>query len=166
MQKKIGCYYVIYKMGVGLQFLDNILAPNFNNLPVLSNEARSCAWLIGMNIGIVGVVCHLECRTRTAKVRNTAVVHATASARVTTDRREVVSLAEGVSGANESHENKESRSNPKQSKEKKSPFILITHRNTQAQGKQAEDKGVCHEDADRSFLVGGSCGQRTTQIHT
>lgn len=147
-------------------FLDNILAANFNNLPVLSNEARSCAWLIGMNIGIVGVVCHLECRARTAKVRNTAVVHATASARVTTDRRKVVSLTEGVSGANKSHENADNYNNVKQSKEKNSFFILIVDRTTQAQENQAEDKGVCHEDADTSSPVGGSCGQRTIQSHT
>ena len=57
-----------------------------------------------MNAGVKRMVCHLECRARTTKIGNAAVVTAIISTRAATDRRKIVGFAEGIPSAD--HRNK------------------------------------------------------------
>ena len=72
-------------------------------LRVHSNASAGAA-LVRVNAGVKGMVCHLECRARTAKIGNAAVVTAIISARAATDRRKIVCFAEGIPSAD--HRNK------------------------------------------------------------
>ena len=114
----------------------------------MASKARSRAETVGVNTAVVGMVCHLECRTGAAKVGDAAVVATiVSSARVATSAGEVVGLPKGLAGADERHKDEDKQS-VQQVINQQEPLRVRKVNQQGVQNYNRQEK--CEKDAERA----------------